>query len=341
MDGRPRRCDLRRSPKLTVKDIANRAKVSTSTVSLVLRNSPLVAEDTRQYVQSLIDRLGYVRDRGAGSLRSGTSQTIGLVFCEIVNPFYSELIAGIDAILDRSGHIAFIVNSAEDPARQDRLIHRLREQNVDGIILSAAEGTDPRTISQLKQWNVPCVQTLRHVGPANSDYVGPAIEAGVEMAVDYLVREGHRRIAYVGAARQTSPTRERLTGFRAAISRHRLSQGQIIRCAPTREEGAGAIRALLAQDNPPTAAVCYNDVCAFGALMGLIESGRQPRRDFGLVGFDDIADAALVRPALTTIAIDPQRIGEETASLLLRRIADPIGKAERIILPSRLIVRDT
>jgi len=332
---------LRRSPKLTVKDIANRAKVSTSTVSLVLRDSPLVADDTRLRVQSFIDRLGYVRDRGAGNLRSGTSQTIGLVFCEIVNPFYSELVAGIDAVLDRNGRIAFIAHSAEDPARQARLIHRLREQNVDGIILSAAEGTEANTISQLRQWNVPCVQTLRHVGSARNDYVGPAIEDGVKMAVDYLVREGHQRIAYIGASRQTSPTRERLKGFRAALSRHRLPQGRVVRCVPSREEGARAVQILLAEENPPTAAVCYNDVCAFGVVMGLTESGLQPRRDFGVVGFDNIADAALVRPALTTIAIDPQRIGNEAASLLLRRIADPDGTPERIILPSRLIVRDT
>jgi LacI family transcriptional regulator len=332
---------LRRPPKLTVKDIATRAKVSTSTVSLVLRNSPLVAEDTRQDVQRIIDKLGYVRDRGAGSLRSGTSQTIGLVLCEIVNPFYSELIAGIDAVLDRNGRIAFIGHSAEDPARQDRLIHRLREQNVDGIILSVAEGTDANTALQLDQWNVPYVQTLRHVGRARGDYVGPAIAAGVEMAVGHLVEQGHQRIAFIGAARQTSPTRERLAGFRTAVNRHRLPPGRIVRCAPTREEGAHAIRALLQEDDPPTAAVCYNDVCAFGVILGLDENGRRPGRDFGVVGFDNIADAALVRPALTTIAIDPRRIGEEAASLLLRRISDPLGKRERIIMPSRLIVRDT
>ena len=199
---------MRRSPKLTLKDIARQADLSPSTVSLVLGNSPLVADDTRQLVQNLIDKLGYVRDRGAGNLRSGASQTIGLVFCEIVNPFYSELIAGIDAVLDRNGRIAFIAHSGEDPARQNRLIHRLREQNVDGIILSAAEGTDPKTISELQRWNVPCVQMLRHVGRAHGDYVGPAIESGVEMAVEYVLRRGHKRIAYIGAARQTSPTRE-------------------------------------------------------------------------------------------------------------------------------------
>jgi LacI family transcriptional regulator len=332
---------LRRLRKLTIKDIAKKAGVSSSTVSLVLRDSPLVAKETRKLVQQLIDSLGYVRDRVASNLRSRTSQTIGLVFCEIRNPFYAELIAGINSVLDVTGRIAFIVYSAEDPVRQDRLILRLREQNVDGIILSAAEGTDPNTISRLREWGMPCVQTMRHVGRGRSDYVGPAIETGVEMAVEHLVQQGHKSIAYIGAARRTSPTRERLLGFQTALKRHGLRSGPIVRCQPTREEGARAVCDLLAQANPPTAAVCYNDVCAFGVIHGLIERGRVPQADFGVVGFDNIADAALVRPALTTIAIEPHRIGEEAARLLLRRIADPDGPPERVILPSHLIIRET
>jgi len=332
---------LRRLRKLTLKDIAHKAKVSTSTVSLVLRDSPLVADETRAMVQGWIDSLGYVRDRGAANLRSRTSQTIGLVFCEITNPFYAELIAGIDSVLDRSGRIAFIAHTAEDPVRQDRLIHRLREQNVDGIILSAAEGTNPEIIARLQRWQLPCVQTLRHVGRRRTDYVGPAIESGVAMSVDYLVGEGHARIAFIGAARQTSVTRERLFGFNSALRRHRLAPGPIVRCPPTREDGARAIRELIVGRNPPTAAICYNDVCAFGVVLGLMESGLRPQADFGVVGFDNIADAALVRPALTTVAIEPHRIGEEATKLLLRRIADPSGPPERVIMPSRLIVRDT
>jgi len=332
---------LRRLPKLTLKDIARRAKVSTSTVSLVLRESPLVADATRKLVQQWIDELGYIRDRGAANLRSRTSQTVGLVFCELTNPFYAELIAGIDSVLDRHGRIAFIAHTAEDPERQDRLIRRLREQNVDGIILSAAEGTAPKTIRRLEEWGLPCVQTLRHVGSGHDDYVGPDIKTGVEMSVDYLAAAGHRRIAYIGAARHTSVTRERLAGFHSGLERHALAPGPIVRCAPTREDGFKAVASLLATDDPPTAAICYNDVCAFGVVLGFIDAGLRPRKDFGVVGFDNIADAALVRPALTTIAIEPHRIGEEAAALLLRRIADPAGRPERVIMPARLVVRDT
>jgi LacI family transcriptional regulator len=328
-------------PKLKLKDIAHKAKVSTSTVSLVLRESPLVADDTRKLVQRWIDDLGYIRDRGAANLRSRTSQSVGLVVCELTNPFYAELIAGIDAVLDRHGRIAFIAHTAEDPERQDRLIRRLREQNVDGIIISAAEGTSPKTIAKLQESGLPCVQALRHVGRLSGDYVGPDIKTGVEMSVDYLVNAGHRRIAYIGAARHTSVTRERLAGFHAGLKRHGLSPGAVVRCPPTREDGFKAIATLLAGEDPPTAAIGYNDVCAFGIALGFVDAGLRPRKDFGVVGFDNIADAALVRPALTTIAIEPHRIGEEAAALLLRRIANPGGRPEHVIMPARLVVRDT
>jgi LacI family transcriptional regulator len=327
--------------RITLKHIARRADVSMSTVSLVLRKSPLVAESTRAVVQRWIDELGYVRDFGAANLRSRASQTIGLVLCEITNPFYAQMIAGIDSVLDRHNFVAFIAHSGEDPEKQDRLIHRLREQNVAGIIMSAAEGTDPRMVARFREWHLPYVQTLRHVGRGSFDYVGPAIEDGVQMAVDHLVRTGHKRIAFIGAARQTSVTRERLRGFNAAHQKHDLAPGPIIRCQPTREEGARAVKALLSDRNPPTAAICYNDVCALGAVLGLMELGRRPKTDFGIVGFDNIADAALTRPALTTIAVHPHRIGEEAASLMLRRIADPTGSPEKVIMPTQLILRET
>jgi LacI family transcriptional regulator len=327
--------------KVTVKDVAREAKVSPSTVSLVLRNSPLVAAQTLEDVRSAIQTLGYIYNRGAANLRSRQSQTIGLIVCEITNPFYAELVAGIDNILDRSGWIAFIANSSESPLRQERFIQRIREQNVDGIVLVAAEGTDPAVMNQISSWGLPCVQALRHLGSNSGDYVGPDYRMGLALAVQYLVNNGHRRIAYVGGARKTSATRERLDGYRNSLSQHNIELGPIISCPATRENGARAIRELLASENPPTATICYNDVVAFGVVQGLLEAGRKPGSEFGVVGFDNIAEAALSRPALTTIAIEPHQIGEETAKLLLRRIDNAHGRAERIIMPPRLIIRDT
>ena len=120
----------------TVKDIARHAGVSAATVSLVLRNSPLVAAATRAGVQSSIDSLGYVYHRAAANLRMRLTHTVGLVICEITNPFYAELAAGIDDALDQAGWVAFVANTAESPARQSRFIARMREHRVDGILLA-------------------------------------------------------------------------------------------------------------------------------------------------------------------------------------------------------------
>ncbi len=327
--------------KLTLKDIARHAAVSPSTVSLVLRDSPLVAEATRIKVRATMEALGYVYNRGAANLRSRRSNTIGLVVPEITNPFYAELVAGIDTVMDNSGWVAFLANSAESPERQDRFIQRIREQNADGIILAAAEGSEPELIQRLSAWRVPCVQALRRIGDGPGDYVGPDYRLGVSMAAEHLIGLGHKHIAYIGGARRTSALRERLAGFRGAMKRHGLDASTVVSCPATRDEGVKAIRELLQAATPPTAAICYNDIAAFGVILGLLEAGRQPGIDFNLVGFDNIAEAALSRPALTTIAVEPRQIGQQVAELLLRRIADPAGRPEQVILPPRLIIRDT
>ncbi len=279
--------------------------------------------------------------RGAANLRSRRSKTIGLVVCEITNPFYAEMVAGIDTVMDRNGWISFLANSSESAERQARFIQRIREQNADGIILTAAEGTEPEIVSQLRAWRMPFVQALRRIGDDAGDYVGPDYRLGMSLAVEHLIALGHKRIAFIGGARRTSALRERLAGYRHAMKRHGMEPEPVFSCPATREQGVKVIREALAMRDPPTAAICYNDVIAFGVILGLLEAGRQPGTDFNLVGFDNIAEAALSRPALTTIAVEPRQIGEEVAELILRRIADPTGRPEQVILPPRLIIRDT
>jgi LacI family transcriptional regulator len=301
----------------------------------------LVADATRDKIRATMEELGYVYNRGAANLRSRRSKTIGLVVCEITNPFYAEMVAGIDTVMDRNGWITFLANSSESPERQARFIQRIREQNADGIILTAAEGTKPEIVSQLRAWRIPFVQALRRISDEAGDYVGPDYRLGMSLAVEHLIGLGHKRIAFIGGARRTSALRERLAGYRAAMKRHGLEPEPVFSCPATREQGVKVIREALAMREPPTAAICYNDVIAFGVILGLLEAGRQPGTDFNLVGFDNIAEAALSRPALTTIAVEPRQIGQEVAELILRRIADPTGRPEQVILPPRLIIRDT
>jgi LacI family transcriptional regulator len=326
----------------TLKDIARHAGVSAATVSLVLRKSPLVAAETRQRVQISLDTLGYVYDRAAANMRTRATQTIGLVVCEITNPFYAELTAGIDDTLDRAGWVAFLANTAESPTRQDRFIARMREHRVDGLLLAPAEGTDPAIVDELRSQGLPVVTMLRRLDTKNADQVSTDFRLGMTLAAEHLIRLGHKQIAFVGGGRSASPARDRAAAYRETLARYGLATGPVVNCLPTREEGARAIDVLLqGKPSDPTAILCYNDICAFGVLLGLADRGLTAGRDCAVIGFDNIAEAALYRPALTTVAIDARRIGEDAAGLLLRRIRSPKGAPETIILPPKLIVRSS
>jgi len=327
--------------RITLTEVARHAGVSRSTVSLVLRGSPLVAQETRDRVQASIAELGYIYNRGAATLRAARTDVVGLLVCKIDNSFYGELTAGVDEVLDEQGVVAFLGNTSESLERQDRFLQRMREHNVDGVILCPAAGTDPDLLERLRRWRMPCVQALRFLAANDGDYAGVDYQFGMEMVTEHLIRLGHTRIAFVGGNLAHSATAARRAGFAAAMRRHGLAPDLVVRCPLTRRAGAEAIGALLDRADPPTAALCFNDVVAFGVMLGLETRGLKAGRDVAVTGFDDVPEAALSRPALTTVATSPRQIGQEAARLLLRRLADPQGAMERIILPSRLVVRES
>ncbi len=329
------------SGRVTLSHIAAKAGVSRSTVSLVLRESPLVAADTRARVQEAITALGYIYNRHAANLRSGSSCTAGLVVCEITNPFYAEFTAGVDSVLDEAGFVAFMANTNEHLGRQRRFLTRMREQGVDGVIISPAAGTESAFLAEASSANLPCVMALRRIDGYDGDYVGPDYRFAMELATEHLIKLGHTRIAFIGGPQRISPLRERKAGYRAALRRHGLAPHAIVPCLNARADGASAIQGLLDGSSVPTAAVCYNDVVAQGVMLGLAERGLKAGVDFAVIGCDDIAEAALCRPALSTTSTNPRAIGEEAARLLLRRIENPHRAPEEVILPPRLIIRES
>ncbi|ACB94274.1 LacI family DNA-binding transcriptional regulator [Beijerinckia indica] len=331
----------RQKRRVSLIDVAQAAGVSRATASLVLRESPLVAAETRKRVRKAMTKLGYIYNRGAANMRRNRSGSIGLLLCNIGSPFYAELMAGIDQVMDAQDIVSLLANSVESPERQFRQLHRLREYNVDGIVLCPAAGTSADLLDELNRLSLPCVQTLRYLSPKKGDYVGADYEFGVEQAVEHLVRNGRRRIAFIGGNQLHSAARERLSGFRRALHRHGLSHDLILPTNLTSADGAEALDALLSRDNPADAAICYNDMVALGVTSRLLSKGLHPGAEFAVIGTDDLPNAATAWPALTTIATNPRAVGEAAARLLLRRIEQPDGTEERILLPPKLIIRDS
>ena len=333
------------SPKdrVTIVEIAAAAGVSKSTVSLVLRGSESIRPATRDRVNSAIRELGYVYNRGAANLRRAHSNMVGMIIHDLTNPFFAELAVGIERSFQAAGYVPFIANSAESPVRQAEVIKLMREQGVAGLIVSPARGTPDDALDGLVAAGIPVVLAMRRLHGRRIPVVGPDNRRGARLAVERLVELGHRRIAFLGGYADSVLRAERLEGFRAALAGAGLDPESAVNAAtaPTREGGAQALEAALARRNPPTAALCFNDIVAFGVCLGLRRRRIQPGRRFAVIGFDDVQEAMHADPPLTTIAVDVMGLGERSAQTVLRMIETGRNTAEDHVGAVHLAVRES
>jgi LacI family transcriptional regulator len=329
--------------RLTLRDLADHAGVSRATVSLVLGQSPLVAEKTRARVLQSAKELGYVYNRGAASLRTRRTHTIGIAINDLTNPYFAELTTAIERAFVSLGRTVFLSNSEESPERQDQFIATMREYNADGLVICPAAGTDPAALQRLHAQGMACVLVSRDLAGSGLDHAGNDHEGGMVAATEHLLALGHRRIAMIGGSLLISTAADRHQGYRLALQARGLpvDPGLMLPGPPTRSFGADALSRLLDRPDPPTAVVCFNDVVAFGAMLGLRRRGIEPGRGFAVVGCDDIAEAALWMPGLTTVAIDSTGIGMAAAEMLLKRMEDHDAPPRRVVLQPKLVVRES
>jgi LacI family transcriptional regulator len=327
----------------TITDIAEAADVSKSTVSLVLKGSPLIKAETAARVREVADALGYVYNRGAADLRRQASNMIGTVINDLTNPFFAELLVGLERRLAGDGYVTLMAHTGEDLSTQERVLASMREYHAGGLILCPAFDTSPLLLQQIRAWRIPVLIVVRPVADESFDYAGSDNEAGTFAATKHLAEQGHRRIAFLGRVGGGPVYELRRLGFSRAMHEHGLTieDEWLIDIPPTREGGRAGIREALALRSRPTGAICYNDIVAFGALSELGERGLRAGRDFSIVGFDGIADGAHSNPPLTTISVDPPRLGESAAQLLLTRLRDPAGPPLRHLAQPQLIVRQS
>jgi LacI family transcriptional regulator len=290
-----------------------------------------------------MDRLGYVYHRGAANLRAQRTQTIGLIVTDITNPFFAEIIVAIEDKIGKAGYVTLLGNTSETASKQERLIATMQEYPADGLLLCPATDRSATFAAWIQNCRIPKVLFVRSVPGVDCDYVGVDNIYGAQSAVEHLVKLGHRRIAFIGGASEVSSRQERVTGYENALrkSRRPVNPLQMLTSPPNREGGYQAMQQLLRLPRTPTAALCFNDMVAIGAMQALSAAGKTPGQDVALIGFNDVAEAALCRPSLTTIATTPGKLGEMAAELLLDRIAHPKEPSRKLILRPRLVIRES
>jgi LacI family transcriptional regulator len=309
---------------ITILDVAAEANVSKSTVSLVLQGSELIRSETAERVREAARKLGYVYNRRAADLRRSKSNAVGVVINDLMNPFFAEILVGLERKLVDAGYTVLMAHTSEDLTRQAQVLQTMREQNVAGIALCPALGTDSSLTATVKEWGIPLVVMVRTLGPGDYDFAGSDNTQGVLLAARHLLSQGHRRIGFLGG-RSGPVLEQRLQGYRQALDEAGIAFDPALVCTatPNRAGGHDTLCSLLDTQRDVKAAVCYNDLVAFGALSALGEKGLRAGQDFALMGFDNVLDAAHSNPPLSTVDIRPSELGEIAGQLLLERIEDP------------------
>ncbi|MEL6920234.1 MAG: LacI family DNA-binding transcriptional regulator [Pseudomonadota bacterium] len=308
--------------KIKLSTIGEALGVSTATVSLALRDSPLVAEATKEKVKAYALEIGYIYNRRAASLRTSKSGILGVVVHDIMNPFYAEILRAIETELDRRKHTFLLSNHYDSTDKQRDFLETLMQLGADGVIMSPAIDTPLSDIELARKNGLPFVFIARQVGGVDAPVFRGDDAYGIGLATDHLIAQGHSEIAMIGGTDDTSTGRDRYRGYVEAMERAGLTVDPAWRISGprTKEAGFGAASQLLALRPRPTAAVCWNDLVAIGLMNGVARAGLKPGVDISVTGYDDLEEAAIATPALTTVWNGQRDVGTMAARALLDRI---------------------
>ena len=323
----------------TIIDVAKAAGVSKSTVSLVLQNSPSVSDRTREDVRRAMAELGYVYNRAAANLRSAQVGLVGLVINDLKNPFFTEFATAVQMAISEAGYATVVANTDEDPSLQARTVAAMIEHGVSGLIISPAYGEEDETFGPLERAGIPAMQVLRRVSGRTDlfPFASPDYASGGRLAAQHLIDRGARRIAFAGGIEGRAVTAERMAGYLAVLAENGM-EPLVLHGRPTRAFGRECADRIAAAGECD-AAVCFNDLVALGMVSGFASRGGLVGRDFRLVGFDDIEEAAQSFPPLSTVQCGISGFGQQMAQTLMGWLRDGTKPEAETRTPVRLVVR--
>jgi len=323
----------------TILDVAARAGVSKSLVSLVMQGSPRVSDESRAAVLEAAAELGYRPNAVARSLVRRRSGTVGCILADLHNPFYADVADGIEEGAVAAGYRALLSSSFLDARREAVAVDTLLRLRVDGLILLGTMN-EVQDITEAVQ-HVPTVLIGRKTDSPGLDSVCDDDATGAEAIVAHLVELGHRRIAHIHAA-SAAGSRGRRDGYERAMRRHGLEDHiRLVEGAFTEAGGHAAMKEIIATEDPPTAVFVANDFAAVGALDAIDESGLAVPGDISIAGYDNVSLARIGRISLTTVDQPRAEMGEIAVRLLLERLEGGRNEARHIVVAPHLVVRST
>ena len=328
--------------KPTIHQVADRAGVSTTTVSRTLNTPTLVDTETAEKVWAAISELEYYPNGQARSLVSGRTRLLGLIVSDITNPFFPEVIKGFEDVAAEQGFDILIGSTDYDPVKMARCVRRMLERRVDGVAIMTSE-MDHHLVDQLARRNVPMVfldvaQPREGTATIVIDY-----EHGITEAVTHLAALGHRNIGFVSGPPHLWSVQLRRSAFLEALRNHGMHAEDrfLIEGNHKVDGGLDAMTQLLRLPQRPTAVVASNDLTAIGMIRGIHRAGLTVPGDFSVVGFDDVWLAQFTDPPLTTVRLSRTKLGHLAFQALVPNKPETVPLERLARVDTKLVIRET
>ena len=325
----------------TMKDVARLAGVSTSTVSHVINNNRFVSDAVREKIEAAISELNYAPSALARSLKINQTHTIGMLLTASSNPFYSEVVRGVENSCYERGYSLVLCNTEGDEERMNRSLETLLQKRVDGLLIMCTESHLPSEDILKRYPSIPTVMMDWAPFEGDSDLIQDNSLLGGEQATAYLISRGYTRIACIAGPQDKTPARLRLEGYQQAMAAAGLPilPGYIINSDFEFQGGFNAMNQLLSLNPAPQAVFTSNDAMAVGVYHALYQAGLSVPQDMAVIGYDNIELARYMTPPLTTIHQPKDELGELAIDALIHRLADPGVSPQLLVLTPELIER--
>ncbi len=336
---------MKNNEKITIKDVAKRSGFSVATVSAVINDLPIVSEKSKNKILKVIDEMGYRPNSIARSLKKSKTSTLGILVTDITNPFYPELISGIEEVAWSKNYEVFLCNTENDKEKERKYIDNLISKQVDGIFITTASTNRMIDYTVLNESNIPYIFVNRKPETLfdNEWFVGTDNFAAIEKAIHYLINKGIKKIAFYAGPQEFWTFQQRLNAYKVTVQQENIvfkNEWLFISEGFDEKTGYENTLKLLKNNDLPECILCSTDPLAFGAYKALTENGLKIPDDIYLMGTDNNRFGELV--GLSSVDMKNKQIGREAAEILINILNnDKVQKEQEVILQPNLILRNS
>ena len=329
-----------KKPNLRI--LASKAGVSVNTASRAINGKPDINPLTKEKILNIAKEIGYIRNAAAVALRTQKTKTLGVIIADNNNPFYAEVLSGIEAEAKANHYHIILANTRRNYQEEENSIDLLLAKQVDGLLIAPVQEKD-EDIHKLISSSVPFVIVGRDYENISVDTVSNNELKGGYIATEYLIKKGYRKISFIGGYSYKSSARKRLEGYKQALKDYGISvDDNLISIGDIdMKDGYKSTKNMFDQGIDFQAVFAYNDMMAFGAIKAIKERGLKIPEEIGVVGYDNILFSSLVSPPLTTVNLQKEELGKESVKLLLKKINGHHKKNKKVVLDVDLVIRGT